>query len=153
VAVADPWVGAALVPRRERGSFPAMRRPSRLTRAIGCFTAFLTVWCLGCSAFDVLLSSLLPSAGPTMVCASEGPAVSGIAQGVTERQGSAIMPVADQDGGSGTDCGCGSCHAPVPTQLAIASPNPPLSGQPADGPRSAPAPTRAPLVPPPQRTA
>jgi hypothetical protein len=130
-----------------------MRRHSRLARAIHSLTALVTVWCLGCSAFDVLLSSLLPSAGPAMVCASEGGGASGIAQAVTERQGSAIAATADEDAGNGTDCGCGSCHAPVPTELAIANPNPPVSDQPADGPRIAPAPTRAPLVPPPQRVA
>jgi hypothetical protein len=130
-----------------------MRRPSRLTRAIGCFTALLTVWCLGCSAFDVLLSSLLPNAGPTMVCASEGPVASGISQPMTERHSSAVMATTDQDGGNGTDCGCGSCHAPVPTQLAIVNPSPPVSAQPADPPRIVPDPPRAPLVPPPQRTA
>jgi len=49
-----------------------MRRPSHLTRAIRSLTAFLTVWCLGCSAFDQLVACLMPTAGPTMVCASDG---------------------------------------------------------------------------------
>jgi len=130
-----------------------MPRPSHLTRAIRCFTALLTVWCLGCSAFDELLACLVPGAGPTMVCASEGTTVSGTLQAGTERQGSAIMATADQDTGGATDCDCGSCHAPAPTQLVIANPNPPLHHQPADGPGIAPTTTKAPLVPPPQRVA
>ena len=129
-----------------------MRRPSHLTRAIRCFTALLTVWCLGCSAFDELLACLVPGSGPTMVCASEGTPVSGTVQAGTERQGSAIMAAANESG-RGTDCDCGSCHAPAPTQLVIASANPALSGQPADDPGIGPTTTRAPLVPPPQRAA
>lgn len=145
---------AALVRGRAAGSFPvAMRRSSNLTRAIRCFTAFLTVWCLGCSAFDELLACLVPGAGPTMVCASEGTTAGGTVQAGTERQGSAIMAAADHDTGGQTDCDCGSCHAPAPSQLAIASPNPPLHHQPPHVPGSAPTTTRAPLVPPPQRAA
>jgi hypothetical protein len=129
-----------------------MRRPSHLTRAVRCLTALLTVWCLGCSAFDELLACLIPGAGPTMVCASEGTMASGAVQAGTGRQPSAIMAAADESG-TGADCDCGSCHAPAPTQLAIESPNPPVSGQPADDPGMAPTTTRAPLVPPPQRAA
>jgi len=127
-----------------------MGRPSLLTRAIRCFTALLTVWCLGCSAFDALLACLVPGAGPTMTCASEGPVASETAQAGTERQSSAIMAGVDDHAGSGADCDCGSCHAPAPTQLAIASPHPPLSDQPPHDPGIAPTTTRAPLVPPPQ---
>ena len=129
-----------------------MRRPSHLTRAIRCVTALLTVWCLGCSAFDELLACLVPGAGPTMVCASEGTTAGGTAQAATEHRSSAIMAAADE-GGTGADCDCGSCHAPAPTQLVIASPNPPLSDQPAADPGVAPTTTQTPLVPPPQHAA
>jgi hypothetical protein len=74
-------------------------------------------------------------------------------QAGTERQSSAIMAAVDEHAGNGADCDCGSCHAPAPSQLAIASPNPPLSDQPAHHPGIAPTTTRAPLVPPPQRVA
>ena len=130
-----------------------MRHPSHLTRAVRFLTALLTVWCLGCSAFDELLACLVPDAGPTMTCASEGSVTGGTAQLATERQSSAIMAAASEDGGTGADCDCGSCHAPAPTQVSIASPNPQLSDQPAHAPGIAPTTTRAPLVPPPQRAA
>lgn len=77
---------------------------------------------------------------------------SGAIQAGAEHQGSAIMAAANESG-AGADCDCGSCHAPAPPQLAIAGPNAPASGQPADDPGIAPTTTRAPLVPPPQRTA
>lgn len=76
----------------------------------------------------------------------------GTVQAGTERQTSAIMTAADESG-PGADCDCGSCHAPAPTQLVIASATPPVSGQPADDPGIGPTTTRAPLVPPPQRGA
>jgi hypothetical protein len=129
-----------------------MRRPSHLTRAIRCFTALLTVWCLGCSAFDELLACLVPGSGPTMVCASEGTTSGGTVQAGAERQASAITAAADESS-PGADCDCGSCHAPAPTQLGIASGKLTLSGQPADDPGIGPTTTRAPLVPPPQQVA
>jgi hypothetical protein len=77
----------------------------------------------------------------------------GTARAASEHQSSAVMAAADEDGGTGADCDCGSCHAPAPTQLVIASPNPPLSDQPAADPGVAPTTTQTPLVPPPQHVA
>jgi hypothetical protein len=76
----------------------------------------------------------------------------GAVQAGTERQASVITAAADESG-PGADCDCGSCHAPAPTQLVIASANPPVPGRPADAPGMGPTTTRAPLVPPPQRVA
>jgi len=130
-----------------------MRRPSHLTRAMRSLTAFLTVWCLGCSAFDQLVACLMPTAGPTMVCASDGTRADGTVRAGTEGHTSAVMAAAHEGSVTGADCDCGSCHAPAPTQLVIASPNPPVSDQPAADPGVAPNTTRTPLVPPPQRVA
>lgn len=77
----------------------------------------------------------------------------GTVQTGTESHAWAIMAAADDGASGGADCDCGSCHAPAPTQLAIASPNAPLSDQPAHAPGVAPTTTQTPLVPPPQRVA
>jgi len=127
-----------------------MPRRSRLTRTLGCLTALLTVWCLGCSAFDPLIASLFPESGRMMVCAGDAP-VSAI-QTATQDEQAASIAAADSDG-DGAACDCGSCYAPAPAALAVASPPGPLPQQPAAEPGLPPSFERAPLVPPPQRSA
>jgi hypothetical protein len=129
-----------------------MRRPSRLVRFLLGLTALATVWCLGCSAFDPLLAVLFPAAGPTMVCASEGSASNTMTQPVADG-GSAVVAPASHDGGGAASCGCESCHAPVPTQLAVVVPTPSLPHHPMGEPGIPPSIDRTPLVPPPQRVA
>jgi hypothetical protein len=129
-----------------------MRRPSRLIRFLLGLTAFATVWCLGCSAFDPLIAALFPGAGATMVCASEGPASSAMVQ--PDASGaSAVVSPASHDGGGAASCGCESCHAPSPTQFAAVAPAPVLPHQPLGDPGIPPSVDRTPLVPPPQRAA
>jgi len=73
-----------------------MTRPSRLTRTLRSLTALVTVWCLGCGAFDPLIASLFPGAdGPMMVCASEAP-VSGASMQDREGRATSVSAIADQ---------------------------------------------------------
>ena len=129
-----------------------MSRPSRLTRTLRSLTALVTVWCLGCGAFDPLIASLLPeSAGPMMVCASEASVTGGSLQ---DSGGPAVSVSAIVDQGNrGASCDCGTCHAPAPTALASASPPSPMPQRPAPEPSLPPGDERAPLVPPPQHGA
>jgi hypothetical protein len=129
-----------------------MRRSSLVIRFLLGLTALATVWCLGCSAFDPLLAALFPGAGATMVCASEGSGSSTLTRPVTDG-GSGVIAAASHEGAAATSCGCESCHAPVPTQLAAVVPALPLPHQPLGEPGVPPSIDRTPLVPPPQRVA
>lgn len=129
-----------------------MRRPSRLIRLLLGLTALATAWCLGCDAFDPLLAALFPEGGATMVCASDGPASASVAQAGVGG-GSAVAAPASHNGGTAASCGCESCHAPVPTQLAVVVPAPSLPHQSVGEPGIPPSIDRTPLVPPPQRVA
>lgn len=133
----------------ERYLIGAMRRPSRSTRLLRSLTALVTVWCLGCSAFDPLITSLIPGGSRMMVCASEGPET---VQSVTQHHASISAP-ADRDAGDGATCGCGSCNAPAPTGFVVAAPPRPVPHQAIADPLTPPSVARTPLVPPPQRAA
>jgi hypothetical protein len=127
-----------------------MRRPSLVTRVLRSLTALVTVWCLGCSAFDPLIASLFPGDGPMMVCASEGPR--SVQPGATN-ESSVSAPAPDRGASDGTSCGCASCTAPAPTGFAVAAPAQALPQQPATDAISPSSVARTPLVPPPQHAA
>lgn len=133
----------------ERYLIGAMRRPSRSTRLLRSLTALVTVWCLGCSAFDPFITSLIPGGSRMMVCASEGPET---VQSVMQDHASISAP-ADRDAGDGATCGCGSCNAPAPTGFVVAAPPRPVPYQAIADPLTPPSVARTPLVPPPQRAA
>lgn len=126
-----------------------MRRRSPVTRALFSLTALVTVWCLGCSAFDPLIARLISSDGPMMQCASEGPAS---VQAAGSDNPSVSAP-ADRDASDGATCGCASCTAPAPTDVAVAGPAQALPQQPTTDAGSPTSVVRTPLVPPPQRAA
>ena len=130
-----------------------MRHRSRLIRLLLGLTALATVWCLGCGAFDPVLTALFPGAGATMVCASEASASGAIAKSAGNTGSAVVALTASHDAGSATSCGCDSCHAPAPSQLAVVAPTPILPHPPASEPTTPPSIGRAPLVPPPQRGA
>jgi hypothetical protein len=97
----------------------APRTPSTVFRASSAFTALLTAWCLGCSAFEPLLGAL--NATPLaqeMTCqsaAQDGQAPVGIVE---------VAPGADQ---GGLACGCEYCAAvslPVFSLSFVTSPLP-----------------------------
>ena len=134
----------------------AARRFSPLLRLVWATTALVTVWCLGCSAFDPLLALLDGSNAPMTVCASDGAAP--VAQGsvvgdtASSAQTSAFV-VASSPAPHGDVCGCQSClaaqsdraHEQISAQSAPrierAEPVVPASV------------TRSPLLPPPERLA
>jgi len=132
-----------------------MRQPSRFTRTLRSLTAFLAVWCLGCSAYDPLIDALLPgSDARAMVCAADesvDAAVDASSGSGDERAVGGLT--SERDGQGGATCGCDSCYAPAAPSVAVALPPGSLPQQPSAGPRIPPSADRTPLVPPPQRVA
>ncbi|HUR76819.1 MAG TPA: hypothetical protein VMZ22_02650 [Acidimicrobiales bacterium] len=126
-----------------------MRRTSGLTRSIRTLTALVTVWCLGCSAFDPLIESLLPGDHPTMVCASEAPSTVQL----VKQEGGSIGAPANRDANDGASCGCGFCSAPAPTELVSSVPAPMVPQQPGLDAITPASVARTPLLPPPQPVA
>ena len=126
-----------------------MRRRSPVTRALVSLTALVTVWCLGCSAFDPLIARLISGDRPMMVCASEAPA----SVQSTASENPSVSAPADRDASDGATCGCASCTAPAPTGFAVAGPAQALPQQPTTDAGSPTSVVRTPLVPPPQRAA
>jgi hypothetical protein len=132
-----------------------MRSASHLTRTLRSLTALVTVWCLGCDAFDPLIAGLLPGAGAAMmVCASEAPIRSTAATAATEdRVLSFVASPTDRDASAGATCDCGSCHAPAPQAAAVPPSLASAPHQPLGDAGVPPSVDRTPLAPPPQRGA
>ena len=139
--------------RAPYGRFSDMRRPNTLLRAIRAMTAVITLWCLGCSGFEPLLGAAFGLDSSVMTCASDGGSMgASMAPSSNGSTGHATVSAA-VDAHHGFDCGCGSCHSASPSTLAIQS-------IPQSAPTTASARigellsvVRAPLLPPPQRTA
>ena len=130
------------------------RRFSPFLRLVWAATALVTVWCLGCSAFDPLLALLGGSSGPMMVCASDGmaPATQGSTVATTSSivETISVAPVSSPTT-HGDICGCQSCLAAQSDRLAqqiAAQPTPRIERA---EPTATASVTRAPLLPPPQR--
>ncbi|MEJ7810250.1 MAG: hypothetical protein WKG32_07495 [Gemmatimonadaceae bacterium] len=132
--------------------------PSHLTRATRALTALVTVWCLGCSAFEPMFAALTGSLTVTsMVCASDGrPSDSTDIVTTLDVRTDALAVSAifsgDEPPGPGYDCDCaGSCHAPSPPALAATPDRHPPPSVPSAEPTTLLSIEREPLVPPPQR--
>jgi hypothetical protein len=130
------------------------RRFSPFLRLVWATTALVTVWCLGCSAFDPLLALLGGSSGPMMVCASDGgapaPQNPTVATTSSTVDTVSIAPVSSQ-ATHGDVCGCQSCQAAQSDRLdqqIAAQPTPRIERAEPPAPASV---TRTPLLPPPQR--
>ena len=132
---------------------PDYRRSPSL-RLIWAATTLITVWCLGCTAFDPLLAQFGGSA--TMACASVsseqqplGAAVSGISADMSASAVTAAPSAAATDIG----CSCQSCHAAQSMpheQRIVTQPTPRIDGPQPASPATV---TRSPLLPPPERVA
>jgi hypothetical protein len=133
-------------------AFAAMptRRQKRFARFFAVFTALVTTWCLGCSAFGPLIDALAGGAkGGGMVCGSEGPPVASSGDGHSAVQeapnGTTAAP--------GDDCSCLGCYAATPVlqlmTVRLVSP-PAVAARDLDAFLSV---DRSPLVPPPQAQA
>ena len=128
--------------------------PIRVLRAL---TGLVTVWCLGCSAYDPMVGFLFAgSSASVMNCVEDatprgGPGTSTLA--ASPEHASPTPTIADA-GASGVsrsfDCGCQSCTAPsVSSYVAqtMAAPTPSTPSLAISDLRSI---EREPLVPPPQ---
>lgn len=127
-------------------------RPSLLVRLLRAGTAAITVWCLGCSAFDPLLSRLGGESTRAMICAGDDQA--GASGAVSTDSASDVERVRatpeDEGRPEGALCDCQSCTAPSPAPLLAVDPEstlPRLDAVPSATPSSR---DTEPLVPPPQ---
>jgi hypothetical protein len=91
-------------------------RPTVLILAGRALTALITVWCLGCSAYEPLLDSLLASGASTgMSCGSEMGTKNDLA---STGQNTVLSSPAAQ---AGYACGCGSCQSETPQSWSVAT--------------------------------
>jgi hypothetical protein len=124
---------------------------SPLTRASRALTALLTVWCLGCSAFDPIIAHLAGlKAG--MICGADEIGTGGVVSTGDGNETATVGPV-DEDGEGPVVCDCQSCAAPAPALVADAAEPSPAPGTEAADRVTPPGLDREPLVPPPQRVA
>jgi mono/diheme cytochrome c family protein len=134
-------------------TIPRMRRVSPVVRIARAMLALVTVWCLGCSGYEPLLGQLIGSSG--MACASRESmtVMAGVSTSASDQTAPPRTTVSAVDEArAGFDCGCGSCHAPSPAVFAASPPHrapPSITRVAAIQP---PAPDRAILLPPPERS-
>src|SRR5258708_29980662 len=87
-------------------------RPTVLILAGRALTALITVWCLGCSAYEPLLDSLVGSgASAQMSC---GPKMGVMKTALESQGGGSGSALPDSSAQAGYVCGCGSCHSVAP---------------------------------------
>lgn len=129
------------------------RRPSLSLRLSRALVGLVTVWCLGCSSYEPILTSLLGGrAVGMMTCDGETGAASnlGVAAATSaplENSPAVSAPAENR----GFDCGCGrSCHASAPNLPAAAQRPAPVPGADQFAPTAPAAITRTPLLPPPE---
>ena len=97
---------------------PMSHRPAIHLLSARALTAFLTVWCLGCAAFDPVIDSLLGQKTTTASCLSEM-----VESGQTA--GSDGLTISPSVNGADSElccgCGCGSCHSVSPQATDVAA--------------------------------
>lgn len=122
-------------------------RPAFHIRSARAVTALLTVWCLGCTAFDPLIDSLFGRNVSAESCISDMP-------GDRSPGGSGVMTVTACQGNEdeGLCCGsCGSCHSTSPQLVAIEEVQTDPHHAMSLTARPLASVTRAPVAPPPER--
>ena len=111
--------------------------------------ALVTVWCLGCGAFEPLVAGLTRTESIGMNCGSEEIAGSAATGSVPSEHALTVKALEQRESGN-YSCGCDSCYStsPVTISIALASLSAPeaIPATPAF-PESV---SRAPLHPPPQ---
>ena len=125
-------------------------------RLVWAATTLITVWCLGCTAFDPLLALLVGAKGPVMACASDG--AMDATQGASADTGTfaasdSALVAAPAVTGHSYVCGCQSCHAAhaaASVRATTPQPTPQAQGFEAVALASV---ERAPLLPPPEHIA
>jgi len=93
-------------------------------RFVRVCTALVTVWCLGCGAFEPLVSSLAGTGNTGMSCGSDETASSAPYQRAGEANESTpeqIQTVAarDQHQSGSYSCGCESCYSSSPVTVSL----------------------------------
>lgn len=111
-------------------------------RGAVCLIGLITVWCLGCSGYEPLLSSLLGRSHASMTCGLEMRSAADASAPIT-------VSAAD-DAGQGLDCGCQSCHAASPLVAIVDALDPGIATTDVPFPDAPASVVRTPLLPPPQ---
>lgn len=133
-----------------------MRRPSTLLRLTRAIVGLVTVWCLGCSSYESILTSLFGAErGALMTCGGESSATSPRAAptiaGSAAAHARSVGTVSAVNESGGFDCGCGgSCHAPSPGSPTVSAPKAAIPIAVEFAPTAPESVTRAPLLPPPE---
>ena len=159
---------------RQRGdvrfAVSMFRHPSLLLRLTRAFVGLVTIWCLGCFAYEPIVDSLRGSGAVSAMDCGERRAIEagrvengslGAGKAATSAGATSVdaksvgaTSVGATPSESGFDCGCGGlCHAvSIPYQtLSVPQLIVPLVAH--DQPTEPASVTRSPLLPPPQRTA
>jgi hypothetical protein len=150
------WRAGVVISFVEPSRLLLLHSVSLLTRGMRATVAFTTVWCLGCCAFQPLVSRLLgASQGAPMVCAADEAATGqpGVqsSSDATAPTGS-VAPSAAMGSPDADGCACLSCYAPAPATTTMALVLPSVEAQPSLDPAAPVSVSREPLVPPPQTT-
>ena len=123
-----------------------------LTRLTRVSVALVTVWCLGCGAFEPLVSSLTRGTTGAMNCDSEQTvkiASATAAEGIGASQVQTIVAVDRHEQGS-YSCSCESCYSVSPVMVSFGLWSAPLPQAITQTVPSFESVKREPLVPPPQ---
>jgi hypothetical protein len=100
-----------------------------LTRLTRVAVALVTVWCLGCGAFEPLVANLTGATISGMNCGSEQTTPSpplevgsgAAAEGIGSSEVQAVVAVDGHE--QGYSCGCESCCSVSPTRISFALPH------------------------------
>jgi hypothetical protein len=131
------------------------RRVSPFARALRSLTALITVWCLGCSAFEPLLERALRGAGGAgMRCESDESMATSSTAVAAPIDATSRLETIPSDGPAqrAFSCGCQSCQSVSVTQLAVIVVPVQRFEIPSAPPTALLSIEREPLVPPPQST-
>lgn len=130
-----------------------MANASLIVRLTRVCVGLVTIWCLGCSGYESILTSLLGGkAGAAMACGGESRGGSQMRASSGDQTGQASGPaVSAQSESRSFDCGCGgTCHAPSMQAASVSRPTAPIPVTLQFAPTAPESLTRAPLLPPPE---
>ena len=115
---------------------------SLIVRTSRAILGVLSIWCLGCTSLDIVLSEVLCGSASAAACVTPTDAAE-------QTAGDSVSSVRQADDGRQTACGCDHCVA-VQAPAAFAAAPPRLTPESvAHVPSDAPSVFREPLVPPP----
>lgn len=122
-------------------------------RVVRSITALITMWCLGCSSYEPMLSTLFASAGSAgMSCDGNGgmeDVTSAAPSAPSDSPKETAISAAANGSQHSISCSCQSCHAASPTALGVATAPPSPARPPLSTLVNFLSVEREPLVPPP----